>query len=792
MWAGVEFCGRGGIWCSGAGGVYRTGGQAVLIKGAVKGHLRCWYEREVNRQAVFNDNVRGLGANRGVFRQRYVLGTKVDKRVDEKAKVGIIGRLKNSGSGDGRTLGETRLRLFLEILLAIFLCQAIVIVLLYAVSSQSILDIVLDAALLGLITIGLVYKLTSGLLRSAFRRRERAEYLLNASGQMYRTLFESSSDAIILVSCESGRAGIVSVNPAAAELFGFGDEQEMISRSWAELSGDGHGEASAGEFQRMTQKAAANDTHSFEWKFRRSNGTEFCAEVLLGATRVNGQVFIQATVRDLTNRKELETKLAEHVKKLDCLYGLSKLVEQPDMPLGEIFQQTTDLVRNAYRFPEATAVRITFDGIQYKSENFRKTEVSQFAGIKAGEEKAGSIEVYYLGAEGGSMFLEQGRNLLDVFADRLGVIAERRRAAERLQLFRSLIDRSNDSIFMIEPQWGRFIDVNERACEELGYSREEMLDKTLGEIEQGLAEHKAWQEFAGRVREQTSTTLEGVFRRKDGSSFPVEVTVRFISRQEESYLVAVARDVTERKKAEARQQQLLEEVAGANRELKDFAYIVSHDLKAPLRGIKALTEWLNADYGEKLDAEGKEQMGLLVSRVGRMHNLIDGVLQYSRVGRIKEEHSAIDLNKVVAEAIDMISVPEHIKVTVKGELPTVKFEPTRIAQLFQNLISNAAKYMDKPEGWIKVSCVEQDGFWKFGVSDNGPGIAAEHFEKIFKIFQTLQARDQFESTGVGLTLVKKIVEMYDGRIWVESEVGKGTTFWFTLPKQEVESPAPIS
>ena len=133
----------------------------------------------------------------------------------------------------------------------------------------------------------------------------------------------------------------------------------------------------------------------------------------------------------------------------------------------------------------------------------------------------------------------------------------------------------------------------------------------------------------------------------------------------------------------------------------------------------------------------------------------------------------------------MVAPPENITITIENELPTIECEQTRIMQVFQNLLSNAVKYMDKPKGLIKVGCVEENGFWKFNVADNGPGIEKKDFERIFKIFQTVAPCDKFESTGIGLTVVKKIVELYKGKIWVESKVGEGTTFFFTFPKQEI-------
>ena len=235
-----------------------------------------------------------------------------------------------------------------------------------------------------------------------------------------------------------------------------------------------------------------------------------------------------------------------------------------------------------------------------------------------------------------------------------------------------------------------------------------------------------------------------------------------------------------------RQTELLEKVDNINRELKDFASIVSHDLKAPLRGIKSLATWILDDCSDKLGEQANEQMNLLLGRVERMYNLIEGVLQYSRAGRSGEQIVQVNLDDFIPEAIDMLVPPENISITIEDTMPVIECAETHVMQLFQNLLSNAIKYMDKPKGQIKVGCVEQDGFWKFSIADNGPGIDEKHFEKIFKMFQALSVTEEFEGTGVGLTVAKKIVELYGGTIWVESKISKGSTFFFTLPKQEVE------
>jgi len=221
----------------------------------------------------------------------------------------------------------------------------------------------------------------------------------------------------------------------------------------------------------------------------------------------------------------------------------------------------------------------------------------------------------------------------------------------------------------------------------------------------------------------------------------------------------------------------------SNKELQDFAYVAAHDLKAPLRGIGTLTDWIASDYADRFDEPGRQQLAMLKGRVSRLSELIDGILHYSEIGRVASRQEPVDLNRFVPEVIAMLGPPAHIQVAVRGPMPVVVCEKVRVGQVFRNLIDNAVKYMDKPDGRIQIGCTEQLGFWRFSVSDNGPGIESKYFEKIFQIFQTLAPRDERESTGIGLAIVKKIVELCGGTIWVESNVGEGTTFFFTLPKR---------
>ncbi|MES2732811.1 MAG: ATP-binding protein [Bacteroidota bacterium] len=218
-----------------------------------------------------------------------------------------------------------------------------------------------------------------------------------------------------------------------------------------------------------------------------------------------------------------------------------------------------------------------------------------------------------------------------------------------------------------------------------------------------------------------------------------------------------------------------------NQELDRFAYIVSHDLKAPLRGIENTSEWIEEDFGAKLPAKVNEYLSLIKGRVRRMEGLIDGILELSRVGKEKNKVEKINVQRLVEEMVEMLSPHPDMHIHIQPDLPTILTERISLQQVFTNLISNAIKYHDRPNGNISISYQETSTHYSFSVVDDGPGIEPRYHEKIFIIFQTLQARDTFESTGVGLAIVKKILDDKKCSIRVVSDVGQGSSFTFTWP-----------
>ncbi|SEE09831.1 PAS domain S-box-containing protein [Tenacibaculum sp. MAR_2010_89] len=225
---------------------------------------------------------------------------------------------------------------------------------------------------------------------------------------------------------------------------------------------------------------------------------------------------------------------------------------------------------------------------------------------------------------------------------------------------------------------------------------------------------------------------------------------------------------------------LLKNLTSRNKELKDFAHVVSHDLKSPLRSINALANWIKEENTIHPNKIIDENTKLLLKKVDKMEYLINGILKYTSIDQVNSKKQKTDLNGLVKDIIDTIYVPKNFTVNILNKLPKLNVEKFRVYQLFQNLISNAVKYNDKQTGIINVKCKEEQSHWQFSIEDNGIGISDKYHKKIFEIFQTLENNEN--STGVGLSIVKKIIDICEGKIWLTSKVNEGTIFYFTLPK----------
>jgi PAS domain S-box-containing protein len=275
----------------------------------------------------------------------------------------------------------------------------------------------------------------------------------------------------------------------------------------------------------------------------------------------------------------------------------------------------------------------------------------------------------------------------------------------------------------------------------------------------------------------------------------VDGTVRWIWAKGDVYLkdgdkplrmAGLIMDITGRKKVEEEHQRLATELTRSNTDLEQFAYVASHDLQEPLRAVAGCVQVIQKRYKGNLDARADELIGHTVEGVTRMQTLINDLLTYSRIATRGQEFTDTNLAGVVGQALANLqsSVKESEAVITQDDLPTIKADRAQMTQLFQNLIGNALKYRESAAPIVHIGVQRNEGEWQFSVRDNGIGIKKEFFDRIFIIFQRLHTRTQYTGTGIGLAVCKKIVERHRGRIWVESEPEKGTTFFFTIPDQE--------
>jgi light-regulated signal transduction histidine kinase (bacteriophytochrome) len=265
-------------------------------------------------------------------------------------------------------------------------------------------------------------------------------------------------------------------------------------------------------------------------------------------------------------------------------------------------------------------------------------------------------------------------------------------------------------------------------------------------------------------------------RRRDGREVPVEIGLNPVSTDTGTFVLASVVDVTERKRSEF-------ELKRSNEELERFAYVASHDLQEPLRMVTSYVQLLGKRYKGRLDADADEFIGYAVDGAKRMQALINDLLAFSRVGTKAKPFAPTDCNAIVSTAMaDLQFAIEESGARVEvGTLPAVMGDATQLSQLFRNLISNAIKFRRDEPPIVRISAEPAGAAWRFTVGDNGIGIAAEYFERIFVIFQRLHGRSQYAGTGIGLAICKKIVERHGGQIDVRSTEGEGSTFGFTLP-----------
>jgi PAS domain S-box-containing protein len=332
---------------------------------------------------------------------------------------------------------------------------------------------------------------------------------------------------------------------------------------------------------------------------------------------------------------------------------------------------------------------------------------------------------------------------------------------------------------------GYFERINPAWEATLGFTAEEMASRPFIEFIHPDDRETTNERYSIQIEQgKDIVEFENRYLCKNGSYRRLLWNAKTVTERELIY--AVARDVTAAKLAEEALEQKAQELERSNAELEDFTNVVSHDLKEPLRGIEAFSGFLAEEYADRLDERGRNYLTVLQDSAVHMRDLIDDLLQLSRIGRTKPQYVAVAAASLVGEAVDAIQFSlkeKRVDLRIQEDLPTLVCDPVRIRQVFENLISNSIKYNDKPRPIIQIGCTEEPDAYRFSVRDNGPGIEPKYHAKVFRIFQRLVLREDHEGTGIGLTICKKIVEGHGGEICVESSgPGEGSTFVFSIPK----------
>jgi PAS domain S-box-containing protein len=356
--------------------------------------------------------------------------------------------------------------------------------------------------------------------------------------------------------------------------------------------------------------------------------------------------------------------------------------------------------------------------------------------------------------------------------------------------YRGLLEAAPDAMVVVNPS-GEIVLLNVQAEKQFGYTRDELVgQKVKNIIPEGFAERliaDGTRSAADALAQQIGTGIELVGRCKDGSEFPLEIMLSPLESSEGILVTAAIRDISERKKSEEHLVKTVGELKRSNEELQQFAYVSSHDLQEPLRMVASYTQLLAKRYKGRLDSDADEFIAYAVDGCNRMQGLIQDLLAYSRAGTNGKALCEVSGEDALQGALTnlRITMVQSGAVVTHDPLPVVRTDATQLTQVFQNLVGNAIKYRSAEVPRVHVSATKKGGNeWIFSVRDNGLGIAPQYFERIFILFQRLHGRNEFEGTGIGLAICKKVVERLGGSIWVESQLDKGSTFYFALPERD--------
>ena len=612
---------------------------------------------------------------------------------------------------------------------------------------------------------------------------------LRESEEKYQLLLDGIQNYAIFMMDPRGQ--ILSWNAGAERIKGYKTD-EIVGRNFSCFFPPE--EIERGRPEEILRLTAASGRHEEQGLRVRKDGSQFLASVVFTALRDptgNLRGFSEFS-HDLTERKESEARyrgLLEAAPDAMVVVNVAGEIVLLNVRAEKEFGYRRDeLVGQKVKniIPEGFAERIIADGTRSAAEALAQQIGT---GIElTGRRKDGSefpIELMLSP-------LESTEGVLVTAAIR--DISVRKAAETHLAQmegrYRGLLEAAPDAMVVVNVA-GEIVLLNVRAEKEFGYSRDELLgQKVKNIIPEGFAERiiaDGTRSAAAALAQQIGTGIELIGRRKDGSKFPIEIMLSPLESTEGILVTAAIRDISVRKNSDEHLVKTVKELKRSNDELQQFAYVSSHDLQEPLRMVSSYTQLLAVRYKGRLDSDADEFIAFAVDGCNRMQGLIQDLLAYSRAGSNGKALSETSGEDALQAALTNLraAMEQSGAVVTHDSLPVIKTDETQLTQIFQNLVGNAIKYRRAESPQVHISASKNGGNeWIFSVRDNGLGIDPQYFDRIFVLFQRLHGRDEFEGTGIGLAICKKLLERLGGRIWVESQPEKGSTFYFALPEME--------
>lgn len=611
--------------------------------------------------------------------------------------------------------------------------------------------------------------------------------LLEKQKKQQDIIVENSSLGILLIVKDK----IIKANKSFIELLGY-SEVELKKLSLDEISSL----EDSNLYDNLLQKSLENDTKKFSIirKFRKKNGDTLYGKTSMSSL-LDGKGDVEynvAMIEDITQEKISEEKLrASEERMTDLIKNLQTgilledqerkivlanqkfcdlfgIAVSPDALIGINSEQSTHKYKNMFLEPDVALGRI--DHVIDQKEVVTADEMELLDGRTFERDY---IPLFSNGEYQGHLWSYSDVTLRKNYRKNLEIQKEK---------YGSIIANMNLGLVEVGSD-GNILMINQSFSDMVGYSANELIGKNVYEA-------------IPIISDETDDLKQQHQKEEEGISDSYEVAVKIANGEKRFWLVSGAPrfddagnvigsigihlDITSQKHLELQKENLLRELETSNKGLQEYAHIVSHDLKSPLRSVSALATWLYDDYKDSLDENGLYNLKMMQEKIEGMDKLISGILKYSTVNNDVLDNTEVNVNEVIHEIKEIIYIPDNVTIKTKKKLPLIKADKTKIHQLFQNFLSNAVVNIDKPDGLVEIDYKERSTHWEFSVKDNGVGIPKEYHEKIFQIFQSIGNNER--STGIGLSIVKKIIDRYEGKVWLESQIGVGTTFYFSLKK----------